>query len=179
MTEATTSNTEVVLVDPIGGHASLSLLAALEDAGAVINKGLELPPDLSYDKYEAIGLMLSKAGDMVLWLIGDWLNYGEHTYGQKYAQAAELLGYTPQSMMNVASLAHRVKPKQRSRILKFWVHEPVAKLGPAQQRALLKQAEEEGLSRSDLRRIVKGEPPEERYQDVSRDLCSECGRPLP
>lgn len=161
-------------------RSNATLLSSLQEAGAIIeDKALVLPPDMDYDRYEAVGLMLTHSESMIMWLLGDWLNYGEHTYGQKYAQAAELLGYHPQTLTNIASLSHRVKPKQRSRILKFWVHEPVAKLGPAQQRALLKRAEEEGLSRSALRKIVKGEPDEDRYQDVSRELCPECGQPLP
>lgn len=177
MSEPTASSSELV-VDAFDEQPSVSLVAALEEAGAVIDKGLFLPHDLPFDRYEAIGMMFAKAGDALLWYIGDWINHGEFTYGHKHSQAAEILGYHPQTCANISSLAHRVKPKQRSRILKFWVHEPVAKLGPAQQRALLKRAEEEGLSRSALRKIVKGDPEEDRYQDVSRDVCSECGRPL-
>lgn len=178
MTEPTARSSEVV-VDTLTEPPAISLVALLEEAGAVLDKGLLLPSDLPYEKWEAIGAMFGKAGDALLWYAADWLNFGEHTYGEKYAQAATILGYSPQTCMNIASLGHRVKPKQRSRVLKFWVHEPVAKLGPAQQRALLKRAEEEGLSRSALRKIVKGEPDEDRYQDVSRELCPECGQPLP
>lgn len=176
MTEPTASSSELVVREP--NQPTVAFVAALESAGAVVDRGLELPLDLSYDRYESLGLMLAHAQDDTLWMIGDWLNFGFHIYGQKYAQAADILGYHPQTLTNIAYIARQVKPKQRSRYLKFYVHEPLAKLGPAQQRALLKRAEEEGLSKADLRKIVKGEPEEDRYQDVSREVCPECLRPL-
>lgn len=155
----------------------VTLLAALEAAGAIKDTSLELPADLDYETYESIGAMFAHLDDKLLWLMGDWLNYGEHAYGQKYAQAAELLAKDPQQLANIASVAHRVKPRQRSKVLKFWVHEPIAKLSAPEQRKWIRQAEQEHLSRSRLRQLVNGET-EEQYEDVSREVCETCGRPL-
>lgn len=156
----------------------VTLLAALERAGVFKETSLELPADLDYETYESIGALLGHMDDKLLWATADWLNHGEHVYGQKYAQAAELLGRDPQQCANIASVGNRVKPANRSKVLKFWVHEPVAKLSGPEQRKWIRQAEREGLSRHRLRQLVNGQA-EERFEDVSRPVCSECGRPLP
>ena len=158
---------------------SIGLLAELERAGAIAaDKGLTFPPDLPYERYEAIGALLRFAGDAINWYVGDWLLYGEHTYGDKYHQAAEVIGLAPQTLMNLRSVAARVPPQRRRLSVKHSHHAEVAALPPNDQRHLLKRAETENLSKMELRRIVRGVT-EDQFEDVSRDVCEACGRPMP
>ena len=151
---------------------TVELLAELERAGAVIENGLFLPPDLEYEKYEALGGMLGALHQMNSFLIGDWLNYGEHTYGEKYAQAAERVGLSPQTLANYASIAKRVPPNRRRVGVSFSIHAEVAALSPNDQRHWLKVAEEEGLSKMELRDRIRPElPPAGKTMRV----CPNCG----
>lgn len=154
---------------------SFGLAAELERNGAIINGGLNLPPDLPWDQYEAIGVWLGHLDDMRNWLIGDWLIYGEHTYGDKYVQAAERLGLAPQTMMNLRRISAKVPPQRRRLSVKHSFHEVVAALPPNDQRRLLKKVETEHLTRDQLRRVVQVEKGEE--PPPERGICGECGRP--
>lgn len=166
---------ELVVQADTNGFA---LAAELERSGAIRDGGLHLPPDLPWDRYVAIGGWLRHLDDMRNWLIGDWLIYGEHTYGDKYVQAAEILDLAPQTCMNLRSVAARVPPQRRRLTVKHSHHAEVAALPPNDQRHLLKRAETESLSKMELRKIVRGVT-EEQFEDVSRDICESCGRPLP
>lgn len=152
-----------------------ALAAELERAGAIRDGGLHLPPDLPWERYVAIGAWLGHLDDMRNWLIGDWLIYGEHTYGDKYVQAAEVVGLAPQTLMNLRRIAAKVPPQRRRPAVKYSHHGVVAALPPNDQKRLLKRAETERLSKSQLRRIVQEEKGEELPEE--RAVCGECGRP--
>lgn len=104
---------------------------------------LELPDGLSFDHWERIGRQLQLADIAVQWWIGDWLNYGEHRYGEKYTQAVQELGRRKQVLMNYASVAKRVEPSRRRDDLDYSIHVEVACLPPAQQQKVLAQAAKE------------------------------------
>lgn len=144
---------------------SVQLLAELEKAGAVIRNGLFLPPDLEYDTYESIGAMLGALHQASSFLVGDYLLYGEYTYGEKYTQAALLLGLSPQTLANYASIAKRVPPERRRVGVSFSIHGEVASLPPAEQNKWLDIAESEHLTKQEVRdrlRPPKELPPAER-----------------
>jgi hypothetical protein len=155
---------------------SVALLASLEQAGAVINNGLMLPPGLSFDQYESLGVMLRHLHEASQWLIGDWLAYGEMEYEHdKYVQAAATTGLAPQTCMNYMSIAKRIPPTRRRPRVKFSIHAEVASLPPAEQKRILKEAEQRELTKSEVRELAResrGEVP------VERPCCSQCGRPL-
>lgn len=168
---------------PSNGTATIGLLAALEEVGGVANDtGLYLPLDLPFDQYVAIGGLLAFADRMINWYIADWLAHGEHVYGNKFHQAAEVLGKAPQTLMNIQAAGRMVPPsRRRTKTVDFWHHYEIRSLPPNDQRRLLKRAETESLTKSELRRIVREERdgPEDRFQDVSQDICEACGRPMP
>lgn len=161
---------------------NIGLLAALESVGGVANgDGLTLPPDLPYDQYESIGALLGYAGRMLNWYIADWLIYGEHHYGEKFYQAAEAIGKSPDTLKHIQNVGRSVPPqRRRTATVDFWHHYEVASLPAAEQKRILKQAEDQRLTKMqvrDLAREAKGVPPASPV--VERDICSECGRPMP
>ena len=155
-------------------RAVLEALRALEDAGAVIDNGLFLPPDLPFEKYEALGSLLGVLHQMNAFLIGDWLLYGEHTYGEKYAQAAEMVGLSEQTLTNYASIAKRIPPTRRRPLVAHSKHAEVAALPPAEQKRWLKVVEDEKLTKAELRHRLRdeGHLPPTRARTI---FCPHCG----
>ena len=47
--------------------------------------GLVVAPDVSYERWEAIGRALWAMEQGRLWWLGDWLTYGERAYGERAA----------------------------------------------------------------------------------------------
>lgn len=137
----------------------LEILAGLERAGAATTTSLDLPGDLTYDQFVALGTALGRAHRTVSWLLADWINFGELTYGEKYAQAVEATKLRPETLMNYASIGRRVPRERRREELPFGVHAEVAPLEPAEQERWLDRAVENGWRREELReqlRPVKG-----------------------
>ena len=79
------------------------------------------PRDIDFEEWARHGHRLGAAGRGASWWIGDWLNYGEATYGEHYARAAEITGYEVQSLMNMAYVAsHFEISRRRERV--SWSH---------------------------------------------------------
>lgn len=153
--------------------STVQLLAELEKAGAVIDNGLFLPADLDYDLYESVGSMLGALHQATGFLIGDYLLYGEHTYGEKYAQAALLLGLSPQTCANYQSISKRVPPGRRRPGVSFSIHGEVASLPPEQQVEWLEIAAKEGLTKQEVRDRLR--PPKELPPAERTVTCPHCG----
>jgi len=153
---------------------AVSLLAALEDAGAVVDNGLFLPHDLSYDNYESIGAMLGALHQAAGFLVGDWLLFGEGAFGERYAQAAMLLGLSPQTCANYQSIAKRVPPGRRHAGVSFSIHGEVASLEPSEQERWLEIAAREHLTKQEMRDRLR--PPKEITATVEDELvtCPRC-----
>ena len=170
--------TELVPTEP----KALTLLAALQEAGAVINdNSLILPPDMPYDTYEAIGRMLFITRDRLQFLVGDWLNYGENTYeSDVYVQAAHMTGASTRSLYNWRYVAHSVPPQRRLATVDYSHHAEVASLSASDQKRILKATEREGLSKMQVRDLAnEARGKVNGTQEVlERDVCQECGRPL-
>lgn len=113
---------------------------------------LTLPDRLSYDHWERIGRQLQLAELAVQWWIGDWLNYGESRYGEKYAQALEETGKAKKTLMNYAYVAKAIETSRRRDVVDFSTHAEVASLKPDEQEKLLAKAAKEKLSRGTVRR---------------------------
>lgn len=113
---------------------------------------LTLPARLSFDHWERIGRQLQLADLAVQWWIGDWLNYGESRYGEKYTQAVEEFGRKKQTLMNYAYVAGAIEPSRRREIVDFSTHAEVASLEPEDQEKVLAKAAKEHSSRNTVRR---------------------------
>lgn len=117
--------------------------------------GLQLADGLPFNQWDRIGRILSTVEQAVGWWIGDWIRYGESSYGEKYAQAAALTGYATQTLMNMAFVASRFEISRRRENLSFTVHSEVAGLPEPEQDALLERVSSEGFKQKELRQTVK------------------------
>jgi hypothetical protein len=113
---------------------------------------LTLPEDLEYDHWERIGRQLQLADMAVQWWIGDWLNFGERKYGEKYAQAIEETGRAMQTLKNYAYVARQIETSRRRDVVDFSTHAEVASLEPEDQEKVLAKAAKEHQSRNTVRR---------------------------
>ena len=154
----------------VAKHTEFSLLADLAHTGAVTDTGLYLEPDTPYEQWAALGMMLRRLDDAAIWIRGDWVNYGETAYGEKYAQAVSETGLAEQTLMNDASLARKFPPERRRLGLRPTHHAVVRSLPIAEQEQWLDRAEAEGWSRRELEQHVKGAEEPERHN------CPDCGR---
>ena len=123
----------------------------LQIPGRVTAVGLELPPELQYHQWAEIGHTLNRVGRGLQWWIGDWLNYGERTYGEAYSQAIDATGYDYVTVSHMAYVSSRVEFCRRRQNLSWSHHAEVAPLEPDEQDKFLNLAEREGLTSKELR----------------------------
>jgi len=122
---------------------------------------LDLPIDLEYDEWAHRGKMLLLLEKATAWWIGDWLNYGEAHYGEKYAQAVEATGKAPEALRKYQWVSEHMSPDRRREALTFGHHDAVAALPAAEADAILEEAEANDWTVGEVRRAArkaKGEP---------------------
>ena len=114
-----------------------------------------LPVDLPYEQWEWMGRQLGKLARAMQWAVGDWLLYGEHTYGEKFAQAGEISGYRPDTLVTYQNVAQRVPQEVRRAELTFAHHQVVAYLVPDERAHWLEFCINQNWSVGELRAHVK------------------------
>lgn len=150
---------------------------ALERHATFTDTALELSPETTYEEWAEIGSTLGRIHDASSFWIGDWVNFGERAYGEKYVQAVDETGLALSTLQNYASVANRVPPSRRrlTVTVKFSHHAEVAYLDPGDQERWLDTAEEQGLKRDDLRRAIKAERNGQTDGCEHEWVCPKCG----
>ncbi len=121
----------------------------------VTGVGLDLPPVLEYTAWEQAGRKIARIADTSAWCLGDWLIYGQKSFGDRYQQAIEAAGLDYQTLRNYAWTARKFELSRRRRTLSFQHHAEVASLPAADQDTWLDEAERHSWSRNELRRNVR------------------------
>lgn len=136
--------------------ASPTLMKRLEDAGVVTSTSLDLSDaNITYDQYEALGAYFGSMNRSCSWWIGDWLLFGEGTFGERWAQAATHTGLAEQTLSNRMTVCRHVPPSRRRASLPFAVHAEVAPLTAREQKLWLDRAERHQWTRAELRKEMK------------------------
>ena len=111
---------------------------------------------LALEEWFTLGHRLGRLASASLWLIGDWLVYGERApWGATYRLACEATGLAHGTLRNLAYVARAVDPLRRRDGLSWAHHEAVAALAGRDQEQLLEQAERECWSSRQLRAAVR------------------------
>lgn len=162
------------IVEEPGGGKSLALLADLEEAGALSVTGLRLSdPNLPYEQFEALCVLLGKMHEAVRFAIGDAIILGEHLYRERAYQAIESIGLSEKGRLEYVRVAQQVPRSVRRKDLSWSHHRAVASKPPKEQRKWLKAASDRGMSHHELREAIRdGAPPE------GPQVCRCCHRPL-
>lgn len=116
---------------------------------------LKLTKHLSFEHWERLGTLLRSVEGSIQFWIGDWINFGENKWGEKYSQAVDATGLDYGTLANAVSVAKHVDPSLRNEKLSWSHHVAVAKLEPTDQKMWLEKAEKEGLAYRELRRLVE------------------------
>ena len=135
---------------------AVQLLLALEQAGAVTPTSLQLTdPEMSYERYDALGVFLGRMKRWTSWAIGDWLNFGEGVYGERFAQAAANTHLSEQTLLHYQFVAREIPEARREVSVAFGAHALVARMEPREQSRWLKQAAKKGWGERELRDAIK------------------------
>lgn len=115
--------------------------------------GLVVTGRPSFDEWQDCGKRLQIMEGAVQFWIGDWLNFGEHAYGEKYAQAVNET--QAETWQHYAWVSSHVETCTRVQDLSWSHHREVAKLNetPDVQRELLEQAI--GLSVTEFKALIR------------------------
>jgi hypothetical protein len=115
---------------------------------------LTIDSSTTFEEWDNLGEFLSRAEKSVHWWIGDWINFGEAAYGEKYAQALDETRFTYGTLRNDAWVARKIPPERRRAGVSFSHHTVVAKLEPAKQTEYLEECERRRWSKNQLRVLV-------------------------
>lgn len=133
-----------------------SISEGLPSGITLTERGLIFPSTpLSYEQWSDLGRRLGRFHIASTLAIGDWINYGESSFGQKYKKALKTTGLEYQALADIAYTARRIAVSRRRENLSISHHREVAKLDPEDQEKWLKTAEEEKLTRRVLRASIK------------------------
>ncbi len=117
--------------------------------------GIQFHGDLTFEEWESIGEKLGDAERSIGFMIGDWINYGESKWGEKYNEAITATGLEYGSLRVYAHVAKRVPLLMRINNLTFNHHYVVAKLkDPEEQKHWLEMAEKHALSYRRLQKSI-------------------------
>jgi hypothetical protein len=125
-------------------------------AAPVVTAVAWTPQDgLTITEWITQGRRLGAIGRSVAWWIGDWVNFGNQKFGEKYSRAARITGYDVQSLMNMAYVASRFSGERRREQLSWSHHAELAGLEPGDQDAWLDRAELKRISVHGLREELR------------------------
>lgn len=120
---------------------------------------LDLPADLPFEDYMAVGWALGAIRDMSAWGFGDWLNYGEVSFGEQYAHAVEATGRQKATLLEYGRVARQVPRSRRRPELSWTHHQIVAAKESVEQIELLERAAANRWSVEEFRGAVKATVP--------------------
>jgi hypothetical protein len=113
--------------------------------------GLDLPEGMAFGDWLSVGEQLRAMEQSVMWWIGDWLRFGERKYGEKYAEAEAVTGYSYSQLANAKWVAERYDFSDRSESLSWSHHQAAARLPVLDRRDVLAMAAAQGWSRRELK----------------------------
>jgi hypothetical protein len=114
-------------------------------------QALGLQAGMSFDAWVRAGRRIERVANATTWARGDWLVFGERTYGPRYKEALRTIPLDYQTLRNYAWVARRFPPQRRHPELSFQHHAELASLPEAEQELWLGRASRLGWSRNDLR----------------------------
>lgn len=157
-----------------------ALVQELEATGVLTATSLDLSsrPDLGYEELSSLVAYWGYVHNTSRWALFDTLHTIEMRHGDLVAQASELSGLAPSTIENGMSIVNKVPKSRRRAGVHFSTHAEVTRLAPNDQRHWLKVAEEERLTRDELRARIKAE--KDGHPEIldPPDICPTCRRPM-
>jgi hypothetical protein len=130
----------------------MSELAIRDEVGIERTEtALILPEGLDEKGWRSIGEQLGRAHRASGWWIGDWINYGEKRWGEKYEEALLVTGLSYSTLRSYASICRDIPNVVRHNKVSFRAHAAIAPLPDQDKVAWLEKAADEGWGSNDLR----------------------------
>jgi hypothetical protein len=134
---------------------TLSELETSNNKFTMTPRGIQFHGDISFEEWQKLGEKLGDAERSIGFMIGDWINYAEEKWGEKYNEAIASTGLEYQTLANYAYVARRVQFSARAENLPFRHHVVVAKLKDTEeQRHWLEMAEKHNLTYKRLQKSI-------------------------
>lgn len=112
---------------------------------------------MTFDEWAALGHRIAVIASVSAWSLGDWLNFGEEVFGERYRTAIEATRFDYQTLRNYAWVSRAFALSRRRDKLSFAHHAEVAALPEPAQELWLSRAERERWSRNELRGRLRAE----------------------
>jgi hypothetical protein len=141
----------------------MQALASISVVAWVPNREIEFP------EWAEAGRRLGAMGRCGQWGLGDWIQYGNVKFGERYTRAARITGYDVQTLMNMVYVASKFEISRRRENLSWSHHESVASLGADEQDHWLDLAVSQHLSVSDLRFELRSSRRAPKPVDIDKD----------
>jgi len=132
---------------------SLPILTIQHPKYTISRNGLDIQGELTFDEWNALGLELVPVAKSIGFIVGDWINYGQARFGEKYHEALRQTGLSIETLWQYSYVARSVQIWLRNQNLDWTHHKVVARVkDPEEQRKWLDIAERDNLS---IRRLRK------------------------
>lgn len=116
--------------------------------------GVEWNGDLKLEEWMELGNQLVSIEKGRMFWIGDWVNYGEGKYGERYSQALSHTDYSYSTLRKAAYVCRKVPIAARRPNLTFEQHALVAALDAKSMKTVLDRAEKNGHGIKETREQV-------------------------
>ena len=134
---------------------TLATLQAHNPKFTITPLGIQFDDEISYEEWSQMGAELGRAGMSIGFVIGDWINYGESRWREKYDDALKITRLSRQTLKNYAYISRKVESSRRRDDLDFSIYETVAKLkNPDEQAFWLQVAAQHDLTVRRLRKSI-------------------------
>jgi hypothetical protein len=124
------------------------------------------------------GARFGRIGRACGWWIGDWINYGNAAYGEKYSRAARITKHDVQTLMNMAYVASRYEISRRRENVSWSHHAELAALPAEAQERWLNRVERDALTVRDLRLELRRDRSMQKDADLDPDVAGRSQPPL-
>jgi len=120
--------------------------------------GLTIEGNPSFEEFDQLGQYLRRVHTGYQWWWGDWLNYGEGAYGERFSQALEATEWEESTLRQYAWVAKSVAPENRTDGVAFGHYvNGLAGLAPAEQKQWAERILSENLTQSQFVAKLKSE----------------------
>jgi hypothetical protein len=146
----------------------------LTDSFSYDSGGLVITGQPTFSEYEQAGRALFAHRRGVTFAIADWINYGEARWGEKYAQALDVLDLEYSTLSTYAYVGRKVESSTRRENLSFSHHRAVAPLPPDEQCEVLALASDNEWTREETRAEVSRRRQPDSPPQPDRETCPMC-----
>jgi hypothetical protein len=110
---------------------------------------LKIDRSITWTQWKKLGETAGAMARGSLWAIGDWINFGEQRFGEKYTQALDVTGLAPERLRVIAWVASRFKPGRRRMEFSFEAHRELAPIkDDTEQDLIMDELAKQGIYQS-------------------------------